>query len=54
MPALSRPRWSFASAGLLRCVAVIKLVPGPLTPKDSHWHHTASAWWFDMAMLVAL
>jgi hypothetical protein len=23
-------------------------------PKDSHWEHTASAWWFDLAMLVVL
>jgi hypothetical protein len=29
-------------------------VPGPLTPKDRHWEHTASAWWFDMAMLGVL
>ncbi|CKM21307.1 ABC transporter ATP-binding protein [Mycobacterium tuberculosis] len=45
-------RWGFAASAAT--VDLIKLVPGPLTPKDSHWHHTASAWWFDMAMLVAL
>ena len=26
---------------------------GPLTPQDSHWKHTAGAWWFNMAMQVA-
>ena len=25
-----------------------------MTPKDSHWHHTAGAWWFDVAMLLAI
>ncbi|MGK2865207.1 MAG: hypothetical protein ACSLFA_00955, partial [Mycobacterium sp.] len=35
-------------------VDITKLVPGPLTPKDSHWEHTASAWWFDMGMLALL
>ena len=33
---------------------LIKLVPGPLTPKDSHWKHTPSAWLFNMAMLAAI
>ena len=35
-------------------VDLIHLVPGPLTPKDHWWEHTASSWWFDMAMLTAL
>jgi hypothetical protein len=30
------------------------LVPGQLTPQDSHWEHTPKAWIFDMAMLVVL
>jgi hypothetical protein len=30
------------------------LVPGTLTPQDSHWEHSKSAWLFDMAMLVIL
>jgi hypothetical protein len=30
------------------------LVPGSLSPGDSHWAHTKSAWLFDMAMLAAL
>jgi hypothetical protein len=29
-------------------------VPGPLTPKDSHWKHTSGTWLFDMGMLVVL
>ena len=45
-------RWGFAASA--STVDLIKLVPGPLTPKDAHWKHTASAWWFDMGMLVAL
>ncbi len=28
--------------------------PGPLTPQDSHWKHTAGAWWFNMAMLAVI
>ncbi|MFW3112654.1 transmembrane ABC transporter ATP-binding protein [Mycobacterium haemophilum DSM 44634] len=43
-------RWGFATSAAT--VDLIKLVPGPLTPKDSHWHHTAGTWWFDMAMLA--
>ena len=45
-------RWGFAASA--STVDLIKLVPGPLTPKDSHWEHTAHAWWFDMAMLAAI
>ena len=45
-------RWGFAASA--STVDLIKLVPGPLTPKDSHWEHTAGAWWFDMGMLAAL
>ena len=45
-------RWGFAASA--STVDLIKLVPGPLTPKDSHWKHTAGAWWFDMGMLAAL
>ena len=40
-------RWGFAASA--STVDLTKLVPGPLSPKDSHWHHTAGAWWFDMA-----
>jgi hypothetical protein len=45
-------RWGFAASA--STVDLIKLVPGPLTPKDAHWEHTSSAWWFDIAMLAAL
>ena len=49
---LTPARWGFAASA--STVDLIKLVPGPLTPKDAHWEHTASAWWFDMGMLAAL
>lgn len=45
-------RWGFAASAAT--VDLINLVPGPLTPKDRHWEHTASAWWFNMAMLAVL
>jgi ABC transport system ATP-binding/permease protein len=45
-------RWGYAASA--STVDITKLVPGPLTPKDAHWEHTASAWWFDMGMLAAL
>ncbi|MCV7288562.1 FHA domain-containing protein [Mycolicibacterium wolinskyi] len=45
-------RWGFAASA--STVDLIRLVPGPLTPKDSHWEHTSSTWLFDMAMLAAL
>ncbi|MDZ4234518.1 MAG: ABC transporter permease, partial [Dietzia sp.] len=45
-------RWGFASSA--STVDLIRLVPGPLTPKDRHWEHTSGAWLFDMAMLVAI
>jgi ABC transport system ATP-binding/permease protein len=35
-------------------VDLIKLVPGPLTPKDSHWEHSTHVFVFDMAMLALL
>ncbi|ORA74006.1 ABC transporter ATP-binding protein [Mycobacterium heidelbergense] len=45
-------RWGFAASA--STADLTHLVPGPLTPKDSHWRHTPGAWWFDMGMLVAL
>jgi ABC-type multidrug transport system ATPase subunit len=45
-------RWGFASTA--STIDLIRLVPGPLTPQDSHWKHTAGAWWFNMAMLGAI
>lgn len=46
-------RWGGFAASA-STIDLIKLVPGPLTPKDRHWEHTASAWWFNMGMLGAL
>ena len=45
-------RWGFAASA--STADLTTLVPGPLTPKDSHWQHTPGAWLFDMAMLGAL
>lgn len=45
-------RWGFAASA--STVDLIRLVPGPLTPQDRHWEHTAGAWLFDMGMLVAI
>jgi len=45
-------RWGFASTA--STIDLLRLVPGPLTPQDSHWRHTPGAWWFNMAMLGAI
>lgn len=45
-------RWGFAASA--STADLTKLVPGPLTPKDSHWQHTPAAWWFDVGMLVLI
>ena len=45
-------RWGFAASA--STIDLTKLQPGPQTPKDSHWHHNAGTWWFDMAMLVVI
>ncbi|OCB30927.1 ABC transporter ATP-binding protein [Mycobacterium malmoense] len=45
-------RWGFAASA--STADLTKLVPGPLSPKDSHWRHTPGAWWFDIAMLVLI
>ncbi|RDH76103.1 ATP-binding cassette domain-containing protein [Mycolicibacterium moriokaense] len=42
-------RWGFAATA--STIDLLRLVPGPLTPQDSHWRHTPGAWWFNMAML---
>lgn len=49
---LTPARWGFASSA--STVDLINLVPGPLTPKDHWWEHSASVWWFDIGMLAAL
>ncbi|WP_414684941.1 FHA domain-containing protein [Mycobacterium sp.] len=45
-------RWGFATTA--STIDLLRLVPGPLTPQDSHWKHTPGAWWFNMAMLGAI
>jgi ABC-type multidrug transport system ATPase subunit len=45
-------RWGFAATA--STIDLLRLVPGPLTPQDSHWRHTPGAWWFNMAMLGAV
>jgi ABC transport system ATP-binding/permease protein len=45
-------RWGFAASA--STVDLTKLQPGPQTPRDSHWHHNAGTWWFDMGMLVVI
>ena len=45
-------RWGFAASA--STVDLTTLQPGPQTPKDSHWQHTAATWWFDIGMLAAI
>jgi ABC transport system ATP-binding/permease protein len=46
-------RWGFAaSASTVDLLTLEAKVPS--VAKDSHWHHTAAAWWFDTGMLVLL
>ncbi|WP_163771730.1 FHA domain-containing protein [Mycobacterium simiae] len=45
-------RWGFAASA--STADLNQLVPGPVSPKDSHWRHTASAWWLDTSMLIVL
>jgi len=49
---LTPARWGYAASA--STVDLRTLVPGQLTPQDSHWEHTPKAWIFDMAMLVVL
>lgn len=45
-------RWGFASTA--STIDLLRLVPGALTPQDSHWKHEAGTWWFNMAMQGAI
>ncbi|MBY0440605.1 MAG: ATP-binding cassette domain-containing protein [Mycobacteriaceae bacterium] len=45
-------RWGFAASA--STVDLWTLVPGPVSPKDSHWRHTPATWLFDMGMLALL
>jgi hypothetical protein len=49
---LTPARWGFAASA--STIDLIRLVPGPLTPHDRHWEHTAGTWWFDMAVLAVI
>jgi ABC-type multidrug transport system ATPase subunit len=45
-------RWGFASSA--STIDLTRLVPSPLSPDDSHWKHTAGAWFFNMGMLAVI
>ncbi|MHA7651581.1 ATP-binding cassette domain-containing protein [Mycobacterium sp. ML4] len=45
-------RWGYAASAAT--VDLRDLVPGSVSPEDSHWTHSRPAWLFDMAMLAAL
>ncbi|MBJ7337335.1 FHA domain-containing protein [Mycolicibacterium sp.] len=45
-------RWGFASTA--STIDLLRLVPGPLTPQDSHWKHTAATWWTNMGFQGAI
>lgn len=45
-------RWGYAASAAT--VNLRELVPGSLSPEDSHWTHSRDAWLFDMAMLATL
>jgi ABC-type multidrug transport system ATPase subunit len=45
-------RWGFAASA--STIDLLRLVPGPLLPRDAHWKHDAAAWWFDIGMLLAI
>ncbi|HEX5256310.1 MAG TPA: ATP-binding cassette domain-containing protein [Mycobacterium sp.] len=45
-------RWGYAAQG--STVDLWTVSPGPQSPRDSHFEHTAAAWLFDMGMLAVL
>jgi hypothetical protein len=45
-------RWGYAAQGAT--VDLWTVSPGPQSPRDSHFEHTAAAWLFDMGMLAVL
>ncbi|MCV7199630.1 ATP-binding cassette domain-containing protein [Mycobacterium angelicum] len=45
-------RWGYSASAAT--VNLRQLVPGSISPEDSHWTHSRAAWGFDMAMLAAL
>ncbi|VDM87493.1 ABC transporter ATP-binding/permease protein [Mycobacterium basiliense] len=49
---LTPARWGYAASAAT--VNLRELVPGSLSPEDSHWTHSRTVWLFDMAMLAVL
>lgn len=49
---LTPARWGFAASA--STVDLNSVEPGPFSPKDSHWDHTAGAWLLDIGMLAVL
>ncbi|MEE2853565.1 MAG: ATP-binding cassette domain-containing protein [Actinomycetota bacterium] len=49
---LAPSRWGYAAQGAT--VDLWTVSPGPQSPRDSHFEHTAAAWLFDMGMLAVL
>ncbi|BBZ45671.1 ATP-binding cassette domain-containing protein [Mycobacterium parmense] len=45
-------RWGYAAQA--STVDLWTVAPGPQSPRDSHFQHTAGTWLFDMAMLAVL
>jgi ABC transport system ATP-binding/permease protein len=45
-------RWGYAASA--STVDLWTVVPGEISPKDSHFKHTAGTWIFDMVMLGVL
>jgi ABC-type transport system involved in multi-copper enzyme maturation permease subunit len=45
-------RWGYAASA--STVDLWTVVPGEISPKDSHFKHTAGTWLFDMGMLAVL
>ena len=49
---LTPARWGFASSA--STIDLTRLVPEPVLPNDTFWHHTAGAWWTDIGALLLL
>jgi ABC transport system ATP-binding/permease protein len=49
---LTPARWGFAASA--STVDLVRLVPGPVTPKDRFWGHMPKWWLIDMAMLAVI
>ena len=49
---LTPARWGFASSA--STIDLTRLVPEPVLPNDTFWHHTTGAWWTDIGALLLL